>query len=494
MTSTKTNNQVFFQQMGEVPVHFVLPETLISLIPVALFSVIGIFIDRLLFSELPWMVHIVWGILIQGIVAGRFALASLSGKQHAEIFESFNRWSELPGFVLRFFILTSIWVTVLSVAILSSLPTEELERVGVVEWVIRNIYLTGSHPFNPGFQFFLILFSLTAILLLPLFSVLLTTLTHNPIHLFFPRFWIHLLKNPIRLFSVLVSYMGGLALPSFLYLPILGGGAILTFQISPTLGKLIAMTALTMPIISWPVLAGRLAGNYVRQHPMPREHLPELINNHEIVPPPVIRPTQAMFTLSAANHEGIPSPQPPIQVEEEVQRLEALFLQAPAQAILQLEKLRRAYAEEPQLLVLETDLRLKQGDLEQAFTLAPATLDWYQEQHLTTPAVELFLKFGKQRHMLNLSPAALDLLARGFMEQKNFKEAGWCAHTAEIQRSDPERAEKRLIQIADSASAAKDFVSASGLFKYYLAKHPNGPFQDYASKALDFNVSQSSKK
>ncbi|HSQ42972.1 MAG TPA: hypothetical protein VLM37_11895 [Fibrobacteraceae bacterium] len=162
------------------------------------------------------------------------------------------------------------------------------------------------------------------------------------------------------------------------------------------------------------------------------------------------------------------------------------FSDRPLDALRALLVLKKKAPQDFHLQILEIRLLMRLGYEKHALDLACSKIQSLVGGPEAPKISELFRALGKNRHFLPWSSPVLEQLAKLFLSIKDYREAGWCIHQAELQLGNGDRAEKRLIQIADQAMAAQDISGATGLFKYYLANHSKGPFGDYAHKAIRF--------
>jgi hypothetical protein len=291
----------------------------------------------------------------------------------------------------------------------------------------------------------------------------------------------------------------------FMYLPILGSVAVIAYHWNSTLGALFAGLTLALPMMSWPIIAGRLAGAWVYFHPLlstPDLSLPE---DKPIVAPvslsqnsvqrPSDPPTVALFTIEDSKpHPVVPTvplqEQPIENLDEPIAEITVLAESQIIEAAKKLVSLKKRYPEEPRILGLEVQLLIRLGHKSKAMSLAMPAIHALMKSPYSREIAPLFALLGKERHTLPWDATMLDLFVKVFLDVKDFREAGWCGHTAELQMGNVVRAGKRLVQIADAATAARDFESSVALLKYYIKHHPNGPFVEYAQKAVEFNQKQ----
>jgi hypothetical protein len=475
----------FLRQISEISLRFVSPVTLLNVITVAGIVFIAGLIDQLLLIHLSGPFRAAWWVLIQALLVGRYTLAASEGSFHSDIFDSFSH-EKLPGFMLRYILISLVWIIPLGILVFGFIPVQQLRLTGVTEWLISEVFLTGSMPFSPNFTFWLTLLGISLGGIFPVYSAILAGISRSPAQVLQPSLWKHPFQNGAPPVLVLIAMLGSLATVFLLYLPWVGGIALLAFQASRTLGGIIASLAILFPLMSWPIIAGRLAGTWAFFHPLPVED--ELFTakaDLQEAKPSMLRPTLIVPTLS---------PAPPVPPQED---LGTLLLPVysdldtnPTQAFGVLLGLKKRFPDDARVLGLELRLLLKFGHRPKAMSLAMVAVQALVKSPYGAEIVPIFQALGKDRHTLPWDSTMLDLLAKVFMDAKDFKEAGWCAHTSELQMGNSARAGKRLVQIADAASAGKYFESSVGLLKYYMKNHPDGPFVEYARKAAEFNQKQ----
>ena len=509
MQNIRTLDPRFLRQVADIGLRFIAPETLSSLIPVSLYFLLAGIVDQVFLISYPSPVRAFWWLVVQSIVVGRFALAARDGHFHADLFEKFA-YRKLPGFALRYIVVSLIWAVPVGGLLFLNMPIADIRLTGLLEWLISNVYLAGSQPFSPDLGFWLLLLALSSFAFLPLLCAVLATQAKSPAHFLFPSLWKHTFQSTTPLLILPMAFLGAMLVAFFLYLPLLGAAAVIAFHVSRTLGTLLAGLTLALPIMSWPIIGGRLAGTWVYFHPLQSEPDLSIPQDEEIVfPASLLRPTTSIAVESpTVELFTIPGPQPATQLPPvpEVNSLQAeqgfenldgplaeITVEAETQileAAKKLVALKKKYPEEPRILGLEVQLLIRLGHKSKAMSLAmPAVLALMKSPY-NREIAPLFVLLGKERHTLPWDATMLDMFVKVFLEVKDFKEAGWCGHTCELQLGNVARAGKRLVQIADAATAARDYESSVALLKYYIKHHPDGPFVEYAQKSVEFNLKQ----
>jgi len=490
----------FLRQITEVTLRFVGFETLSSLLPVAVVIFLAGVVDQSLLIHFISPIRLLWWLVVQSFLVGRFTLAAMDGQFNADIFEPFP-YGKLPKYMLRYLTISLVWALPLGGLIYINLPVQEMRLSGLLEWLISQVYLSGSKPFQPDFGFWLVIIAIAVGSALPLYTAVLAAMARSPIHVMFPSLWKHPFKAGTPPLLLFIAFLGSMAAAFFIYLPLLGSAAVVAFHLSPTLGKLLASLSIAMPVMSWPIIAGRLAGTWVHFHPLTAEADISPIVTDEVVMPPVFGRATAGYTALPATGAVpvVTSPEPeqitlPLVEEdlahETLVEIEAKIVTDGMGAAKQLIALKKNYPNDARILGLEVRILIQLGHKSKALSLAiPAVQALALTPH-SQAIVPVFVALGKDRHTLPWESTILDLLVKVFVDAKEFKEAGWCAHTCELQIGNVVNAGKRLVQVADTASEVRDFESAVALYKYYQKHHPDGPFAEYAKKAIDFNQKQ----
>lgn len=482
----------FLRLVQEICVRFISPETLSNILPIAVICFLAGMIDQTLLIRFPGPVRAFWWIAVQSILVGRFAIAAKNGQFHADLFTRFP-YRELIPYSVRFITLSLFWAFPIGTVLFLTLPLDEIRLSGLIEWLIARVYLSGSEPFKPSFSFWVLLLGIVAGVILPLLTAVLATMARSPVHAMFPSLWKHPFQAKTSPLVIVVAMLGSLAAAFFLYLPIIGALSVLAFHISPTLGKIFASLAIATPAMAWPIIAGRLAGTWVYFHPISEDadiSLPT--DEEEVIMPPILKATSSQVTLAP---EPPTSPVEPVDAFEvfldtPLDEIRAILPVEPLEAMKQLLQLKHTHPNEPRILGLEVQILIALNQRSKASNLAINAVVALLKSPYSKEAVAVYNSLGKDRHSLPWENETLDQMSRLFLEAKDFKEAGWCAHTCELQQGHSVRAGKRIVQVADAAAAAKDFSSAVGLLKYYVKHHPDGPFVDYARKAIEFNQKQ----
>ncbi len=405
IAQTNSTDPVYFQKATQVSVRFLHYETLASLVPMVLVLVPAGFLLKSLWVNAPTILAIAWIWFVMGLLVGRFAIASARGRFHADFFEAFPYY-ELPSYTIRYLTASVVW--------------------GIPLYLLADRFDLAKVTWKLDFNFWLALLTISALSILPLLSAIVATMGRSPLHIFMPSLWKHMLRMDNNVWGVVVAQLGALSTAGLLYLPLLGLLSLIAGLVSPTLSQYLAYFPILLPLLSWPIIAGRLAGVWVYYHPVPPEA--DLI---------------------------LPDPDAAIELTE------IHVPDAPMDSTEMEEK-------------RESPLSLEVEGVVAALATGEATL-----------AVQAFKNLGKQRHSMPWPLDVLEALSKSFAEVRDFRETGWCVHTLEAQRGQIDRAEKRLIQTANAAIAARDLQSAQALFRYYLIKHPQGQFAAYAQKQLE---------
>lgn len=99
-------------------------------------------------------------------------------------------------------------------------------------------------------------------------------------------------------------------------------------------------------------------------------------------------------------------------------------------------------------------------------------------------AARLFVQHAEQRNSLKLAPAEWEPLGRALLAQGAYMEAAWALHAGALLAGDAAAAQKRLLEIATSASAAGRPQIALRLYQTLLAKYPGSEFAEFARAGI----------
>lgn len=102
----------------------------------------------------------------------------------------------------------------------------------------------------------------------------------------------------------------------------------------------------------------------------------------------------------------------------------------------------------------------------------------------------LYLSFGEDRYNIPLEAKTLDHIVKFFMPHEEFLDASWAAYRSAVLDDDTERAQKRVMEIADLAAQQGHPQCAMKIYRFYLAQHPDGILSEYAQKAIEFQERQ----
>ena len=414
----------FANELKEVPARFAGVETLFNIIPLFIISIFFWVMQQLFFNTLPLPLTATFWIILQSLFISRYTIGSLSGNPHADLYQKFPIM-HLPFFTMMQSLLTLFWTLPITVLVLTLVPIEEIMGVGFLEWFVHNMYLSGTQPFNPNILFIVLLFGVSAFFLLPLYTAIITSysslygLSHIINIMLFP------FKHGKNLLSTFAAHLGSTFLPMFLYLPFVGIAAFLGYNASPTLGKLIAVTGITLPFFAWPIIIGRLAGSFARNHPLDLGEAKKVSNNAKtpIRQEAEQRPTIGMPTIKPEQEQSL-------NLTPKIREILKNSKINPKNALEQITNLKAQHPEDASVLVAEIKILMLLGKLYRSKELAPIAFEALEKAKAGNFATQLFLLFEKERHSINLSPTTLSFIGNNFLKQKDFREAGWCLHTA----------------------------------------------------------------
>jgi len=95
-------------------------------------------------------------------------------------------------------------------------------------------------------------------------------------------------------------------------------------------------------------------------------------------------------------------------------------------------------------------------------------------------AAGVFEQYLDERAGLRLPPAQWEALGRALLSQGNFMASAWALHAGALLAGDAAGAQKRLIEVADKASAAGQPAVALRLYRTLLGKYPDSPYAQFA--------------
>jgi TolA-binding protein len=99
-------------------------------------------------------------------------------------------------------------------------------------------------------------------------------------------------------------------------------------------------------------------------------------------------------------------------------------------------------------------------------------------------AAGVFAEYLDERAALRLPPPQWEALGRTLLGQGNFMASAWALHAGALLAGDAAGAQKRLVEVADKASAAGQPAVALRLYRTLLGKYPDSPYAQFARENM----------
>lgn len=99
-------------------------------------------------------------------------------------------------------------------------------------------------------------------------------------------------------------------------------------------------------------------------------------------------------------------------------------------------------------------------------------------------AAGVFGEYLDERAALHLPPPQWEALGRTLLGQGNFMASAWALHAGALLAGDAAGAQKRLVEVADKASAAGQPKVALQLYRTLLGKYPESPYAQFARENM----------
>lgn len=278
---------------------------------------------------------------------------------------------------------------------------------------------------------------------------------------------------------VLSTWLGALSMCFLLFLPLHTFFALLSGHWYLWMARAFMVLALGLPLVASLVVLGRLSGLFA-QLVMPiqekAENLPQEIFKEELVTTP--SEVSAHFLEDPISRKDLEWQSTLNLLKNELERNPAGAAQAAASLI-------QIHEGNADLLYILVQSHLRSGNKQAALDLAPVAANSLMQENRREEAADLFVSLGKERHNLPWPPQVLRPLSRVFQHRGKFRESGWCAHQANLDGQDGV-VDRAIIDIAEAAGLAHKGHEAIALYEFYLKAHPEGPFQEFAKKAIEF--------
>lgn len=99
-------------------------------------------------------------------------------------------------------------------------------------------------------------------------------------------------------------------------------------------------------------------------------------------------------------------------------------------------------------------------------------------------AASVFAEYLDERAALRLPPPHWEALGRTLLGQGDFMASAWALHAGALLAGDAAGAQKRLVEVADKASAAGQPKAALQLYRTLLGKYPDSPYAQFARENM----------
>jgi hypothetical protein len=495
---------MFRGKSGDIVYQFVHPQILATLLPVVFFWIVLGAPFFYIFFKIQQPLYPLVALVLNTTLVAHFAIPASYGQDDPGFFHHQDPKS-LFSFVFRFLILIIVILIPCVFGVYSILKSYQASVLAAVD--IQSLQaLFQSLSF--GIKELGLLSLMILAFLLPMLGYIVISATQSLGQAFKPSLWLWVLftrgKDTVVLIS---SFIGG----SILFFIVYSIPPILLITIFFKASPLIVFAIFaSLPLFAAPILLGRLAGSFVYSG----EKLLEPQSNSSAddaefdeLPEDPKNPTRKINLISDSGWKNSESEEPitpytqskmdseeeedfgPLEdITDEIKKIHAQSASNLKLAIAEGLLLQEKHPRNPLLSAEMVRLYRLSGQSESAKdqgVLAIRNALLSKDEEL---AYQVFTSFKKDRHQLKFDAQTLDSMVKIFTHKEDFREAGWCAYASGILANDDIRAQKRLMEVADSAAQGQHIENAIALYQFYLKKSPNGKFADYAQKAIKYQT------
>lgn len=502
-------NKTFRGEAGDVTLGFVNPLTLLTALPVMVLNTLLFGLAAFFASELSLPPVVTLPLLVASIspVIGLFACTARRGKLDAGFVESLscNGRADIPGFCLRFTLLSIAWTVPLVL-----LGREAIASVGEFAGAAMMGGVSSDRMGSGVIQAtWLVMTVLALAALAPALSLLVAARTDSVSEVFSGRTITWLLKERgDDLVPFFATYIGGMFLFGFALLPLAVLAVPMAFSASEPLGQFVMMLLPALPFTAAPIFLGRLVGAFVaadlaiepmdsavRQAPRPSAPIPGsvggTVGNSTLAGrteaglagmPMQATASRRLDTSPAVDGtRGGSGLQLGVALARAHQRGEA----DPAGALADIEALRAQHPRNPAIAGEHARLLLRIGRDSEGRQAAAEAIRLALVGGAGPIAFDVFMAFAAHAPLLGLDAGAHEQLARILQQRQEFDGAVWCFRAAATLGGDLSVAQNGVLSAADAAFGVGQRDKAAEYFEGFLRTWPDSPLRSLAVDGLD---------
>lgn len=452
------------------------PSTFLTLIPVFIYwAVIGFVLSLLTLKVHP---AVVGGLLLiaAGALVGRFALPASRGDLHAGFFDpqGYRDSGELIHYGLRYLALTVIW----------AVPAGGLAYLGAQGAGAEMMGGGMASLFSMGWRGAIFLVVFVIAFAGPVLSFFVAAITSSIGELVRPDPWLWLVVTRRRdLIVFLSSAMGGLLVFTMLYAVPLGLVIIVLASMSPELAIVAVGVLYFAPAAASPVLVGRLIGAFVvGEDPLDGDEAPARTLVLDAVggesEPQVTSSGSASSSGTSVSLSAMPSTLRAGVVITRVQKI------SPSQMPDALFSVKAKLDARPDDLEAHFEYMLllrRNRQVEEFQQVAQKAISLALDKGDGKAAIVIFRSLQKYRDCLKQDTRVMRELKGLFQETTQYADLAW----SELSLGDlaGSELERRLIEIAESASQAGKSEDALAIYNLLLETFPGSNFKEFVEKA-----------
>lgn len=449
---------------GEVVVAFLSFGTLISAIPVLVLYGLALLIGAFAIPDSAYFLRPLLLVAATAFATARFALPAVRGELDSGWINDNVSYAEAGAFALRYLLLMLAWgvLAALLVWLGMQLAGESMMMMGMMGPPSPAALGVGAVP---------LLLALFIALVAPTLSLIACSATDDLRGAFSPDIWRWLLQEQVG--NVMVFYaamVGGFFVFFLLFaLPLLMVTGLLS-ALSPGLGVALGGFVMLIPLATYPILAGRLAGALVAGETEDELHEEASFIREEdrsaAAPTSSKQPPQAMpddQAETAAPHTADRAVQE--KLIQQVEGTEPLHME---NAILLANNRLNARPGDPVAAAGLVLLLCKAGRQEELGERAEKAIRINLKADNGLLAAKMFIGLGKARRGLGLHPVEYRKLGEMLRGLRGYLAAALCLVEAVAAYDDEARAEEALIELlreAEGRARKEDVENIARLFR-----------------------------
>ncbi|GAB4224001.1 MAG: hypothetical protein Tsb005_20460 [Gammaproteobacteria bacterium] len=467
---------VFRGMAGEVVNSYLRPKIFLTAIPIFIFWVLCGIILFFLSKFIPSIILSIIMLIAWTYLIARFAIPASYGQFTQSFFSEYINCSEVLGYLLRYIVLMLGW----------SVPIIIIGWLAVTGLANDLSMVANSDGIKPlsivtsGFHGFLLLLLMVIALFAPTLSLIIALYADSVRETLSLDTWRWLLcERRSDLIPFLSHLVGGFMVFWMVYLIPIILLTVLMATIAQSIATVLAFLGYLMPMLTSPVLIGRLVGAFVASE-AEWEHSeqqgPSTSSTHNS------NNQSNLNMMSQTTMDNLP-----VNIDinlliaeiDDINETQLAAAERKAAAKLGINQhdivagINLAY------------IKQRRGDIDAALKAAVHVVNYALIHKLTHCAVRLVKDFTRHQIQSHLTAKQLLQLSEILMAEQCYVDASWCIYFSIQSAEESIEQQKALLAIADKASQAGDPKQAYSIYNFFVRKYPHSSLNAYARSAAD---------